>query len=310
MTASDTDRRDPEGPDTQPGDDTPDAGRDAGAPDTQTVDGWALGQEARRIAAARQAGDPSVAAMERRLADATARFGRNPTSIDALLDEVDRRAAIDLDAPLESRHPAIEKLKLGVRKSTAFVARHLARQVEVLVVALAAVLRQLDARLAGTEAAADPVDLGGAATSATARQLPSAVVDRLIDPLRAASPPPARVIDDPAAVATLPPASTGLVVLAGLTDPLLPGAKVALARAALPALAEGASLAVAGRLPEQWEDAVGHVAADLSPGRPFHPDTWAAVLGELGLDDVATRIDDAGGCHVTWARRREGGRDA
>lgn len=262
------------------------------------VDGWALGQEAVRAAAApRPEGDAETAQVERRLADAVASFGRNPRSVAAILDEINRRATIDVNAPTESAHAAVARLKVGVRKATAFVSRHLARQVEVLVLALAAGLRRLDSRVSQLEAACGPA-------GSSSITLPADVLERLVRPLRETSPTPARIVEDQVAAATLPAASTGLVVLAGVTDPLTPGAKVALVQGALRSLAEISTLGIAGYLPGTWEEAVGLVAAELSPGRPFSPETWAAVLRELGFGDVSTRVE--GGCHITWGRRPGG----
>lgn len=52
------------------------------------------------------------------------------------------------------------------------------------------------------------------------------------------------------------------------------------------ALAPGATLAVIGTMPEAWERTAGPVAADLAPGRPLHPDTWAHLVGQLGFTGV------------------------
>ena len=48
-------------------------------------------------------------------------------------------------------------------------------------------------------------------------------------------------------------------------------------------LAPGGVLVVIGTMPEAWERAAGPVAADLSPGRPLHPDTWAHLVGHMGF---------------------------
>ncbi|MHB8330327.1 MAG: hypothetical protein ACYDD6_12015, partial [Acidimicrobiales bacterium] len=51
-------------------------------------------------------------------------------------------------------------------------------------------------------------------------------------------------------------------------------------------LAPGGVLAVVGIAPEAWEQTVGPVVADLVRGRPFHADTWAHLIGQLGFSDV------------------------
>ncbi|HZQ58505.1 MAG TPA: methyltransferase domain-containing protein [Acidimicrobiales bacterium] len=78
----------------------------------------------------------------------------------------------------------------------------------------------------------------------------------------------------------LAPAALGGVVLSGCVDWLAPGDVLALVDLAVRALAPGGVLAVTSVGPR----AVSPVVADLSPGRPFHAETWRHVLSGHGLE--------------------------
>jgi hypothetical protein len=76
------------------------------------------------------------------------------------------------------------------------------------------------------------------------------------------------------------------LVLSACVDRLSLAERRRLVRLAEEKLAPGGTLAVIGTMPEAWERNVGPVVADLSPGRPLHPDTWAHLVAQMGFTDV------------------------
>ena len=101
----------------------------------------------------------------------------------------------------------------------------------------------------------------------------------------------------------LPVGRRSAVVLAGCLDRAsLPG-KVHLVTAARDALAPGGTLVLLVSDQETWDTGLAPPVRDLLPGRPFHPDTWAVVLGRLGM--AATEVHGAtrGGVHAVVARK-------
>ena len=84
------------------------------------------------------------------------------------------------------------------------------------------------------------------------------------------------------------------LVLSGCVDRLSLGERRRLLGLAERTLAPGASLVVVGTAPAAWERIVGPVAADLSPGRPLHPDTWRHLVGLAGFVDVSVSDGDDG----------------
>jgi hypothetical protein len=95
--------------------------------------------------------------------------------------------------------------------------------------------------------------------------------------------------------------SLGGLVLSGCVDRASLGQKHELAHLAATRLAPGAKVVLIGTGPEAWQraHAAGEAAvveADLSPGRPLHPETWAYLFRRAGLEVTAT--------HREAARRR------
>ncbi|HMK11069.1 MAG TPA: hypothetical protein VK461_05790 [Acidimicrobiales bacterium] len=85
--------------------------------------------------------------------------------------------------------------------------------------------------------------------------------------------------------AMVPGALAGLV-LTGI-DIKPTGAQMQLAELASRAVAIGGCLVVLGVQPEAWAASVPVVVADLAPGRPLHPETWASVLSARGFEVTA-----------------------
>ncbi len=89
-------------------------------------------------------------------------------------------------------------------------------------------------------------------------------------------------------------ASLGGVVLSGCVDRLEAGAQRELAALAAAKVSFGGAVIVIGATPSAWlarrvgldGNGPGLVEADLAPGRPLHPGTWAWLLGSEGLSNV------------------------
>jgi len=92
------------------------------------------------------------------------------------------------------------------------------------------------------------------------------------------------------------------VVLSGCVDRAsLPG-KVQLLTAARDALAPSGTLVLLATDQEAWDRDVAPTARDLLPGRPFHPDTWALLLGRLGMSAVEVHRAVRGTAHAVVSR--------
>jgi L-malate glycosyltransferase len=223
-----------------------------------------LGQPLDAVAEGRAdaAADPALAA---RITDALAPFDRSPTDVGGLLREVERRSAIDVDAPLEGAGPAVLRAKAAVRKATSFTTRHLAQQVGVLTAALARVGRDLDGRVRALEQRASlELALGDLPA-------PAAAWAAVLDPLAASAPGPRRDLRHPGEAAS---AAGGH---------RRPGGdrrrgrradhrrRLAVAARAVAGLAPGGTVAVATTDGTAWDEVADGVLADLVPGRPLRP---------------------------------------
>jgi hypothetical protein len=90
-----------------------------------------------------------------------------------------------------------------------------------------------------------------------------------------------------------PNGSLGGIVCSQMTDRLRPGSARALCQVIAKRLAPGGVVVVLGTSPESLllEDPV---AADLRPGRSFHPVTWCHLLARYGLEAITVRDPAAG----------------
>lgn len=86
----------------------------------------------------------------------------------------------------------------------------------------------------------------------------------------------------------VPDGALGGLVLSGCVDRLPASELVALADLAARTVAPGGLVAVLSSAPDAWGRRLSPVEADLAPGRPFHAETWQAVLGGRGFTDVVT----------------------
>lgn len=238
-------------------------------------DPWRVVADLVATDADRRAADPGLTAA---LDQERARFGAAAGDVADLLDELERRSVVDVDAPVESSRPVVPQLKLAVRKANAFVSRHLAQQVTVLTQTTAAALRGLHERVAALEAGRDVRDLQDRLLDHR-----PAVADRLADLASAGA---RRDVGAPDGLATLPEADAALVVLWGFVDVVTAAdLRRALARG-LAGVAPGGALAVVGTDPAAWATAADPIVLDLAPGHPCHGDTIAHLLRRAGAAEV------------------------
>jgi hypothetical protein len=78
------------------------------------------------------------------------------------------------------------------------------------------------------------------------------------------------------------------LVLSGCVDRMTTADRRNLLRLAEEKVAAAGTVALLVSAPSSWEKAVGPVVADLSPGRPWHADTWAYLLAQMGFVDIVT----------------------
>jgi SAM-dependent methyltransferase len=93
----------------------------------------------------------------------------------------------------------------------------------------------------------------------------------------------------------LPEGELGGIVLSGCVDRYTLGDQLDLVQLAARALAPGGVLVVLATHPDAWARQVDPVRADLSFGRPLHPQTWMHLASGAGLADVETHPGPAGG---------------
>ena len=268
------------------------------------------------VRARRAAGD-FPPGLERDLDLLFARFAPATATSDdmgALIEAADRASLIDVDPPTESRTPGISLVKRGERKALGWFFRYLAQQVSAFAGILVQALRVLTRRVEALEdvtpravlvpTAADLGDAPPAVAAALAgvrgRILVAEAGDgallHALTEFDAYGVEPRAPLADAAALAGLDVraddvfdhlraverGALGAVVLAGAVDRESLGAKIRLLDLALDALADDGRVVVAGRDPATW-GAANAVEADLSPGRPLQPDSWAHLLRERGL---------------------------
>lgn len=269
------------------------------------------------VRARRAAGD-FPPGLERDLELLFARFApATATSEDmgALIEAADRASLVDVDVPTASQTPGVSFVKRAERKALAWYFRYLAQQVTAYAGIVVQALRVLTRRVEALEdvtpravllpTAADLGDSGGRAAAAVAgvggRVLVAEAGDgaliRALGGVDAYGVEPRQQLADSAALGGLDVRADDVfdhlravergalaaVVLAGIVDRESLGGKLRLLDLTLDALADDGRLVVIGRDPAAW-GASDPVEADLSPGRPLHPETWAHLLRERGLD--------------------------
>lgn len=265
---------------------------------TSPPDPWAVSWELTNEVDDRLMRDPDAAEAERRLRAVLAPFetGRR---VDDVLVEVEDGALLDVEAPLESSRPGVAQLKHAVRKANSFIFRHVAHQVQHLLVTLSSAVRNLDRRVMQLEGV--PQLRGPQVLSTVSRELDGAVAE-VVERLSADVEGPVRILWTAVEAAALPPASSSLVVVSGESDTADVNDKIRLLASALLAVRRGdGRVAVVASDASSWAQRVGSVLADLSPGHPLHPDTWLFLLRGFGCTEATT--EQAGPAWVVHASR-------
>ncbi len=254
------------------------------------VDPWRAVVEVTERAAVERDAHPSLRA---RLDAAGGRFRSVGTDVAGLLDDVDRRAVIDVDAPLDSSRPVIPHLKGAVRKAGAFVARHLAQQTSVLVGGLSTAVRLLDERVRTLEHDGHDTVL---ALVPDVRPR----VATVLDSLEARADGARRDVGSRAELDTLPPGDAAMVVGYRCMDVGPLGTRLDVLDRLRTALAPGGWLAVVSIAPSAWPEVVEPVVCDLGGPGPLHPETWAHLLRERGGLEV--QVHEGAGANVIVGR--------
>jgi hypothetical protein len=252
-------------------------------------DPWRSVVEITEAAATERAANPE---LEARLSAAASRFGSSTRGVSELLDDVDRRANIDVDAPVDSSRPGVPQLKSAVRKAGAFVARHLAQQTTVLVGGLSAAVRELDQRVHHLE------NDGHGAVVARVPDV-RARVATVLGSFEARSPGVRRDVGSHAELETLPRADAAVVVGYRLVDVGPVGARLAVLDRLVAAVAPGGWVAVVSVAPGAWSELADPVVRDLGGTGPLHPDTWTELIQERGGAEV--QVHEGTGVNVIAA---------
>jgi SAM-dependent methyltransferase len=278
-----------------------------------------------------------------RLFDAVAPPGATGPGLEAALTRAERAAVIDPVGPVDSRLPGVPLARRALRKAMAFYVEHVARQVTAFGVMAVRALRLLEERVDAIEARSPVTDprlahVGVPVSSdldytrwrdlalkalapAPGRVLHAecgdgallvALVDAGVDAYGAdPRPDAARVADEHGAdvrslgalehVRSVPAAALGGLVLSGCVERCAVGDLVELVDQAARVLAPGAPIVVISRLPDP-----GHadpIAADLSPGRALHPETWAFLLGRARFEAIEKHESEGAGAYAITAVR-------
>jgi hypothetical protein len=253
-------------------------------------DPWRSVVEITEAATAEREANPELAA---RLAAAASRFGSSARGVPGLLDDVDRRANISVEAPVDSSRPVVPHLKSAVRKASAFVARHVAQQTTVLVGGLSAAVRELDQRVHRLE------DDGHESVVARVPDM-RARVATVLGSLETRSDGIRRDVGSRAELDTLPRADASVVVGYRLVDVGTVGARLVVLDKLAAAVAPGGWVAVVAIAPSAWPEVADPVVRDIGGAGPMHPETWAQLLQERGGGDV--QVHAGTGVNVIAAR--------
>jgi hypothetical protein len=280
--------------------------------------------------AARRASGDFPPGMERDLDLVFARFAPATTSgddLDALIEQADRGAFVDVDVPTASRLPAVAYVKKLLRKLMSWYLRYLAQQVSVFAASVVGALKLLGRRVEALEAstpganpavrdaslrAASAIDASAfedavaAALSGVAGRVlvaesgDGALVARLrrdgldaygCDPRVDVAPAGIEIRSDDVVehLHAVDADALGALVLVGLVDRVPVGVQLALVEHAARVVAAGGRVAIVGTVPAAWGRTTSVVEADLAPGKPLHAETWAHLLTEHGFAGVSVQ---------------------
>jgi hypothetical protein len=232
---------------------------------------------------------PDLAA---RLEAAGSPFQSSGSDVAGLLDDVDRRAVIDVDAPLDSSRPVVPQLKGAVRKAGAFVARHLAQQTTVLVGGLSAAIRLLDQRVQRLELAPHE-SIVVSVPDVRPR------VATVLGALERRTPGTRRDVGTLSELETLPLAGAACVVAYRVVDVGPLGRRLDGLDRMIAAVVPGGWVAVVTVAPAAWADVAGPIVRDLGAPGPLHAPTWAHLMQERGGADV--QVHEGTGANVIAA---------
>lgn len=248
------------------------------------------------LEAARRAADPANAGLAARLDQVFEPFDRRRPAaggdLGAALDRLEDDAFVDVDAPTTSARPVVPHVKRGVKQATAWMHRHVAQQVAVLVTGLIGVSRQLLDRVERLEARLDAGEV------VPAFDPPWDDWDDLLD----GCPQPvvrASTLDD---LRAAPRDGAATLAVAGAPDVLPVPRQRELARLAAAAVGPGGTVVLLTTDPGAWRAVAGTVVADLAPGRPLHPQTWRHLLAAAGL--AVTDVRGEGGATTAIVAHR------
>ncbi|HEX6476072.1 MAG TPA: hypothetical protein VF005_02265 [Acidimicrobiales bacterium] len=247
----------------------------------------------------------------------------------AFLTVAERSSRVDTEVPVRSNIPGGQVAKGAIRRLTWWYLDYVADQLTRFGSATTRLVRILDERLSRLEdvtAAADaarclapPFDAGpwvevvGAATAGAPGPVLHAdcadgglltalatrgvaaygvdtrddLLDRAaVDGLDVRSEDPVRHLDG------LADGSLGGAVLSGFVDLLVLPAHARLVERARSKLRPRGVLVVLGTSPEGWARTVPVPLADLSPGRPLHPETWQHLLAQGGFEHAEAHLGE------------------
>ncbi len=253
---------------------------------------------------------------------------------------VDQAAFIDPVVPVASQRPAGEAIKKGLRSLNLWYMGWVTHQVSKFGGAVSRALHAVEAQLADLQdrvAPATPTRVVGdgpadawwatraadALRGARGRVLHTACGDGwLVDRLGAAGvdaygvdPRPGMVDDAELHGADLRQeeplehlravgrASLGGVVVSGIVEAMEPARRDQLVRTLLDRIGPHGVLVVHSLSPAAWSAEDAPVEADLSPGRPLRPRTWAYLLATLATWEVEVSEGPGGADYVVVARR-------
>jgi hypothetical protein len=273
-----------------------------------------IAEEVRR----RRAAGDFPPGLEQELDAMFARYAPAGTSddFDDVLAAAEAQSFIHADVPTASQRRPLGYVKRALRKTMAWYMRFLAQQVTAFAGTVTRAVALLGHRVESLERVAlvrrpalvaPAVDATAVAVPALAgargrvlhaesgdgalvRALVDAGVDAYgVEPVEAAAVAASEAGLDVRAdtalshLRKLGDAALAAVVLSGCTDTLAPGDRLAVISEAARVLVAGGVLVVVSAGPRAWARGVGAVVADLSPGRPWHPETWSHVLRQHGL---------------------------
>lgn len=245
---------------------------------------------------------------------------------DAVLDRAERAALIDILAPIDERRPGYAQVKRAVRKALLWYMEYIVQQLSTFAGATTRAVRILGERVERLEEAWGPTPQEGTALTLPPVALGQHWVEWVVERLKGVDgrvlhveagdgallralvaagldaygvephePTVRALVDDglevrcESALDHLGKVGEGALValaLSGCVDRLPVESRVHLVTAAASAVAPGGLLVVIGRTPAAWLLGRLGIEGDLASARPFHAETWVALLTAAGCRDA------------------------